>query len=329
MKVVIADYEFPNLKPEEDAFKDIPGLQLVEGKCTNEDEIIAACRDADGILNQWNHITPKVIDSLEKCKVISTYGIGVDKIAVKEATKRGIYVCNSPEYNKFEVSDHIVMMILALSRQLVQLNKLMHEGKYGWYYLDHELYRPGGQTVGFVGFGRIAKQVAAKIKAFDMKAVCYDPFLTAEQCEAAGATKVETLEEVMKCADFVSINVSLLESTYHMVKAEHLALMKPTAYFVNCSRGAVVDENALVEALQQKKIAGAALDAFEVEPIPADHPLMKLDNVIMTPHSAWHTKESMWEMQLVAARQVALVLKGEKPEHCVNYDGVQEVLGKR
>lgn len=329
MKVVISDYEFPNLKPEEDALKDVANLELVDGKCTNEEEIIAACKDADGILNQWNHITAKVIDSLEKCKVISTYGIGVDKIDVAEASKKGIYVCNSPEYNKFEVSDHIVMMMLALSRQLVQLDRLMREGKYGWYYLDHELYRPGGQTVGFVGFGRIAKQVAAKIKAFDMKAICYDPFLTAEQCEAAGATKVETLDEVMKNADFVSINVSLMDSTYHMVNAHHLSLMKPTAYFINCSRGAVVDEDALVEVLQQKKIAGAALDAFEIEPISPDHPLMKLDNVIMTPHSAWHTKESMWEMQWVAARQVALVLNGQKPEHCVNYDEVQKVLNAR
>lgn len=325
MKVVVVDYEFPNLDPDKDALKDVPNLELVEGNCTNEDEIIAACKDADGILNQWNHITPKVIDSLEKCKVIATYGIGVDKIAVAEATQKGIYVCNSPDYNKYEVADHTVMMILALSRQLVQLDHLMHEGKYGWYFLDHEMYRPAGQTVGFIGYGRIAKQVAEKIKAFGMKAICYDPFQTAEQCAAAEAEKME-LDEVMKQADFISINVSLNDRTYHMINTHHLGLMKSTAYLVNCGRGAIVDEQALIDVLKSKKIAGAALDTFEVEPIAPDHPLMQIDNVIVTPHSAWHTKESMWEMQWGAAKQVALVLQGQKPNHCVNYDAVQEIL---
>lgn len=322
MKVVISDYEFPSLAPELDALKDVPGVELIDGKCSSEEEIIAACADADGILNQWNHLTARVIGALERCKVISTYGIGVDKIDVAAATKRGIYVCNSPEYNKFEVADHTVMMILALSRQLVQLDRLMRKGKYGWYHLDHELYRPQGQTVGFIGFGRIARQVAEKIRAFGMKSVCYDPFLTPEQCAAGGAEKLE-LNDVMRCADFVSINVSLTEQTYHMIGASHLSLMKPTAYLVNCGRGAIVDEAALLHTLETGKIAGAALDTFETEPIPPSHPLMRLDNVILTPHSAWHTKESMWEMQWVAARQVALVLKGEKPEHCVNYEAVR------
>lgn len=325
MKVVISDYEFPNLDPELDALKDVPGVELIDGKCTNEEEIIAACKDSDGILNQWNHLTEKVINALDHCRVISTYGIGVDKIDVAAATKKGIYVCNSPEYNKFEVADHTVMMILALSRQLVQLDHLIREGKYGWYYLDHEMYRPQGQTVGFIGFGRIARQIAEKVKVFGMKSICYDPFLTAEQCASAGAEKLE-LNDVLQRADFVSINVSLTDQTYHMIGASHLSLMKPTAYLVNCGRGAIVDEAAMIQALKAKKIAGAALDTFEIEPILPSHPLMELNNVILMPHSAWHTKESMWEMQWVAARQVALVLKGEKPDHCVNYEAVQKLL---
>lgn len=325
MKIVVTDYEFPNLKPEADALKDLPGVELIEGKCTNEEELIAACKDADGILNQWNRLTARVIGALDKCKVISTYGIGVDKIDVAAATRKGIYVCNSPEYNKFEVANHTVMMILALSRQLVQLDRLMRDGKYGWYQLDHEMYRLQGQTAGFIGYGRIARQVAGMLKAFEVKSACYDPFLTAEQCAAAGAKKME-LDEVLKRADFVSINVSLTKETYHMIGAQHLSLMKSTAYLVNCGRGAIVDEEALVQALRAKKIAGAALDTFETEPIAPPHPLMKLDNVIMTPHSAWHTKESMWEMQWVAARQAALVLKNEKPDYCVNYEAVQKPL---
>ena len=325
MKVVVADYEFPNLNPDKDALKDLPGLELVDAKCTNEDELIAACSDADGLLNQYNYITPRVIDSMKNCKAISTYGIGVDKINVEAATKKGIYVCNSPEYNQYEVCDHTVMLILALSRQLVQLDRAIHKGVYGVMKIDNTLVRPYGQTLGFVGFGRIAKQIAEKMKMFGMKVICYDPFLTAEQCEAAGATKME-LDDVMKNADFVSINVSLTEQTRHMIGAHELGLMKPTAYLINCGRGAIIDEAAMVKVLQEKRIYGAALDTFEVEPILPGHPLLELDNVITTPHSAWNTKESMYSMQYVAARQVALVLQGKKPEHCVNYDAVQEVL---
>lgn len=328
MKVVVADYEFPNLNPDKEALKDLPGLELVDAKCTNEDELIAACSDADGLLNQYNYITPRVIDAMKNCKAISTYGIGVDKINVEAATKKGIYVCNSPEYNQYEVCDHTVMLILALSRQLVQLDRAIHKGVYGVMKIDNTLVRPYGQTLGFVGFGRIAKQIAEKMKMFGMKVICYDPFLTAEQCEAAGAAKME-LDDVMKNADFVSINVSLTEQTRHMIGAHELGLMKPTAYLINCGRGAIIDEAAMVKVLQEKRIYGAALDTFEVEPILPGHPLLELDNVITTPHSAWNTKESMYSMQYVAARQVALVLQGKKPEHCVNYDAVQEVLKKQ
>lgn len=327
MKVVVADYEFPDLNPDKEALKDLAGLELVDAKCTNEEELIAACGDTDGLLNQYNYITSRVIESMKNCKVISTYGIGVDKINVEAATKKGIYVCNSPEYNQYEVCDHTVMLILALSRQLVQLDRAIHKGVYGVMKIDNTLFRPYGQTLGFVGFGRIARQIAEKVKIFGIKSICYDPFLTAEQCEAGGATKME-LYDVMKNADFVSINVSLTDDTRHMIGEHELSLMKPTAYLINCGRGAIVDEAAMVKVLQEKRIYGAALDTFEVEPILPGHPLLELDNVITTPHSAWNTKESMYSMQYVAAHQVALVLKGEKPEHCVNYDAVQEVLKK-
>ena len=133
------------------------------------------------------------------------------------------------------------------------------------------------------------------------------------------------LEEILRTSDYVSINVSLADKTYHMIGAEHLAMMKPTAYLFNCGRGAIVDEAALVTALKEQSIAGAGLDTFEEEPILPGHPLLELDNVIVTPHSAWLTQESMWEMQWGAANQVALVLRGEPPTHCINYAAVQAV----
>ena len=328
MKIVITDYEFPNLNPEHDAFKNLPEYDLVEAKCTTPEECAVACKDADGVLNQWNHLTADVINAMENCKVIATYGIGVDKIDVEAATKKGIYVCNSPDYNKVEVSNHICAMIMALSRQLFQSDRLMRQDKYGWMYLDNELHRPNVQTLGFIGFGRIARQVAQKMSdAFQMNIIAYDPFLTEEQVASGRGKKVD-LETVMRESDFVSINVSLTKDTYHLITKKELEMMKPTAYMVNCSRGAIIDEHALYEVLRDKKIYGAALDVFEVEPIPSTHELMTLDNVIMTPHSAWHTRESMWEMQWGAADQVAKVLSGQEPDHCVNLEAVKKVLGK-
>lgn len=326
MKIVVADYEFPNLDPDKKAFENHPDWELVDAQCKNEADLIAACADCDGLLTQYNWITKKVIDSMTKCRVISTYGIGVDKIDVAAASEKGIYVCNSPEYNEFEVCDHTIMMLLALSRQMVQLDRAIRRGTYGALKLENRLFRPYGQVLGFIGFGRIARQIAEKAKIFGIRSICYDPFLTAEQCAAAGAEKHE-LDEVMSTADFVSINVSLTDKTRHLIGERELRLMKPTAYLINCGRGAIVDEAAMVKVLQEKAIAGAALDTFETEPIPADHPLLQLDNVITTPHSAWYTWESMFSMQYVAARQVALVLSGQKPEHCVNYDAVQARLG--
>jgi D-3-phosphoglycerate dehydrogenase len=265
---------------------------------------------------------------MEKCKVISTYGIGVDKIDVAAATAKGIYVCNSPVYNEFEVCDHTVMMLLALSRQLLPLDRAIRNGNYGVFKLKKPMFRPYGQTLGFIGFGRIARQIAEKVKIFGIRSICYDPFLTAEQCAAAGAEKKE-LDEVMSTADFVSINVSLTKDTRHLIGERELRLMKPTAYLINCGRGAIVDNDALVKVLQEGKIAGAGLDTFETEPLPLGHPLLELDNVIMTPHSAYYTEESLYSIQYVAAKQVALILNGQKPEYCVNYDKVQEVLAAK
>ena len=325
-KVVVADNEYPNLNPEREAFEELGlHIDLVDGQCTNEDELIAAAGDADAIINLYNWITPRVIENLQKCKVIATYGIGVDKINIDAATKRGIYVCNNLRYNEYEVCDHTVAMILALNRQLVQSDRAVRRGVWGGLKLENRLFRPYGQTIGFVGFGRIAKQIIEKMKVFGMNAICFDPYLSAEQCEAAGAKKVE-LDEVMSQSDYVSINAPLNDATRHIVGERELRLMKPTAYLVNCGRGAVVDEKAMIKVLQEKAIAGAALDTCETEPVPVGHPLLDLDNVFITPHSAWYTWESMYLLQHYAARQAALVLAGQKPEYCVNYDAVQEVL---
>ncbi|MCI2056133.1 MAG: C-terminal binding protein [Oscillibacter sp.] len=326
MKVVITDQTFPNIAEEQKALDVLPDLQLIDGRCTCEADIIAACGDADGILNRYNYITEQVIYSLKKCRVISTYGIGLDRIDVEAASRSGIYVCNSPDYNQSEVSDHIVTMLLALSRHLFTFDKRIRQGDFTTPYQTVHPRRLSTQTAGFVGFGRIAGQAAEKLRtAFGMKIMCFDPFLTDEQVAARHATRVD-LKTLLRESDYLSINVSLLPTTRNLIGAKEIALMKPSAFLINCSRGGVVDEAALVDALTHRRIAGAGLDTFGEEPLPASHPLCSLENVILTPHVAWYTMEAIANVQKVAAEQVALVLSGKQPTLCVNLDAVEKNL---
>ena len=320
MKVVICDHIFPDIEQEKRELACVPDLELVDACCTTREEVVEACRDADAVLNQYNDLTEEVIASFRRCQVISTYGIGLDRIDVDAAARRGIYVCNSPDYNKAEVADHIVTMVMALSRHLRDFDTRVRRGEYAVPYDWMKPARPSNQTVGFVGFGRIARQAAEKLHtAFGMQVICCDPFLTAEQTAAAGGKKVE-MEELMRESDYISINVSLLPTTRNLIGKRELSWMKSTAFLINCSRGGIVDEKALVKALESGALAGAGLDTFAHEPLPPDDPLCRMDNVILTPHAAWYTVDAMRELQSMTARQAALVLTGREPTRCVNYE---------
>lgn len=326
MKVVICDYEFPNVDPEREALRSVPNLEFIpDTQCKTEEEIIELTKDADGVLNQWNHVTENVINNMKNCKVIATYGIGVDKIDVEAATKKGIYVCNVPSYGTGEVANHTFAMILACSRQLVQYDRLIRQGKFGYPTLGKKLYRLDGQTVGLIGFGKIPRNLSRKlIDAFGMRILTYDPYITKEFAKECGVTKVD-LETLMIKSDFVSVHVPLTKETKYLIDEKMLCLMKPTAYLINCGRGAIVKEDDLVKVLKDKRIAGAGIDVFEIEPITPNDPLLKLDNVIVTPHSAYYTEESLYALQYGAAAEVARVLKGEEPVSAVNKKRVDEL----
>lgn len=329
MKVVICDYEFENVEPEKEALKTVPDLEFIpDAQCKTEEEVIELTKDADGVLNQWNYITENVINNMKNCKVIATYGIGTDKINVEAATKKGIYVCNVPAYGTGEVANHAFSMILACSRQLVQYDRLIRQGKFGYPTLGKKLYRLDGQTVGVVGFGKIPRNLSRKLMdAFNMKILAYDPFITEEFAKECGVTKVD-LETLMKESDFVSVHVPLTKETKYLIDEKMLRLMKPTAYLINCGRGAIVKEDDLARVLKDNAIAGAGIDVFEIEPIATDDPLMQLDNVIVTPHSAYYTEESLYALQYGAAAEVARVLNGEEPLSAVNKKQVDEILKK-
>jgi D-3-phosphoglycerate dehydrogenase len=328
MKVVICDYEFPNVDPEREALKNIPDLEFIPAQCKTEEELIELTKDAEGVLNQWNYLTENVINNMKNCKVIATYGIGTDKINVEAASKKGIYVCNVPSYGTNEVANHALAMLMACSRQLVQYDRLIRKGQFGYPTLGKKLYRIEGQVVGLVGFGKIPRNLSRKlIDAFNMKVLAYDPFITEEFAKECGVEKVD-LETLMKNSDFVSVHVPLTKETKYIIDEKMMRLMKPTAYLINCGRGAIVKEDDLAKVLKENVIAGAGIDVFEIEPIKTDDPLLQLDNVIVTPHSAYYTEESLYALQYGAAAEVARVLTGEKPISAVNQNAVDSILGK-
>ncbi|ADQ06245.1 D-isomer specific 2-hydroxyacid dehydrogenase NAD-binding protein [Caldicellulosiruptor hydrothermalis 108] len=321
LKVVVTDFEYSDLRYEEEVFNSA-GITLIPAQCRTEDELITVCKEADGLLSQYAQITRRVIESLPKCKVIGRYGVGVNTIDIEAATEKGICVVNVPDYCMDEVSDHALALILTLARKIVLLNNSVKKGIWD-YKISKPIYRLRGKVLGLVGFGRIPRTLAQKAKSIGFNILVYDPYISPNDAEAYGA-KLVSLDELMTQSDFISIHVPLNKETYHLIGPQELKLMKPTAFLINTARGPVIDEKALIEVLLEKRIAGAALDVTEVEPIQSDNPLLKMDNVIITPHVAWYSEEAEAELRTKAAQGIADVLLGYWPRYLVN----KEVMSK-
>ncbi|HEY2921244.1 MAG TPA: C-terminal binding protein [Candidatus Binatia bacterium] len=319
--VAITDYVFPSLEPEQRVLTPL-GVELRSQQCHAEEEIIALTRDADGVLNCYAKMTARVIENLNHCKIIARYGIGVDNVDLAAATKAGILVTNVPDYCVDEVSDHALALLLALARKIVTADAGVKSGT--WNVTAHaEIRRLRGQTLGLLGFGKIAKALASKAQSLGMKLLVYDPYLAPELIGLHGA-EAAGLERLLAEADAISIHVPLSPDTRNLIGQRELAHMKPTAFLINTSRGGIVDEQALAVALKEGRLGGTALDVLGVEPPPPDHPLRQAPNVILTPHLAFYSRESVIELQTKAAEEVARALKGEPPRSPVN----PEVLGR-
>lgn len=316
-KIVVTDYEFADLAPEQ-AVMDKAGLILTPAQCRSEAELIEVCADADAIINQYAQITPRVIAALGTCKVISRYGIGLNTIAVPEATAAGICVANVPDGSLEDVSDHAAAMMLSLARGLGRFDAAVRAGRWD-YTVAKPLFRMRGKTLGLLSFGQIPQRLARKMAAFGVTVIAHDPYANPAVAADLGVTLVDS-ETLYRQADFLSVHVPLTDSTQGMVGHDQFALMKPTAYLINTARGPVVDQPALVEALQRGVIAGAGLDVFESEPLGADHPLASLPNVLLSPHCAWYSEESEVEIRSKAAQNVVDVLQGRLPTYHVNRD---------
>lgn len=294
------------------------GADLILRKARTETEIIATCKDATMVLfeNADTPLTAAVIAALPACRAIVRYGVGVDSIDVPAATRHGVVVANSADFCTEEVSDHAVALILAGARRIAYFDRKIRGG--GWQGVDPDLAlrRVGCLTLGLLGWGRIAQAVARKMAGFQMRILVSDPYV--HSLPPGLSVELVPRERLLRESDLLSLHLPLNAETRHVIDESALRLMKPSALLVNTSRGGVVDEAALVRALQEKRLAGAALDVFEIEPLPAGSPLRSLEQVTLTPHYAASSQDSMKHLHRTVTDTVEAMLRGYWPPFPVN-----------
>ncbi|MEM0356949.1 MAG: C-terminal binding protein [Candidatus Bathyarchaeia archaeon] len=289
-------------------------------KSTDEDNLIVEARDADIIMVVYARITERIINSATKLRGIVRYGIGVDNIDLKAASRRRIPVANVPDYCIGTVADHAFALLLALNRKLLLADNIVRTGNWGaWTSPSPKLMGIDleGKTLGLIGIGKIGSAVAARAKGFGMKVIAYDPYIPKEVAERLGIELVN-LETLLKSADFVSVHSPLTNETRGMIGERELKLMKKTAYIINTARGPIIQEEALYKALKNGWIAGAGLDVYTKEPPDRDNPLFKLENVVLTPHIAYYTQEAIWRLEMTAVEEAIRILQGQLPKNLVN-----------
>jgi D-3-phosphoglycerate dehydrogenase len=313
--VLVTDFAWPSLDIERELLAAV-GAELLLAETGEEEEITALAPEASAILTNWRRVPPEALEVASECIVVSRFGVGVDNIPVDRATELGIVVTNVPDFCVDEVSDHAMALLLACARRVVTLDREAREHRWGLE-LARGLRRLRGQTLGLVGFGRIARAVVPKATAFGLRVVAYTPRLKPEGLPS-GVTAAATLEELLAVSDYVSLHAPATPETRCLIDETALRAMKRTAFLINTARGALVDEDALARALAEGWIAGAALDVFSVEPPRNDYPLLANEAVVVTPHAAFYSQEAIEELERKAARNVADVLSGHIPSAIVN-----------
>ena len=321
--VLMTDYAWPSVEPERKVLSEI-GAELIVAETGAEDELVSLAPQADGILTCWEQTTTAVVRAAERCQVIGRCGIGLDNIDVKTATELGIVVTNVPAYCIDEVSDHAMALLLACARKTSRFDR---EAKSGSWARDvgPPVYRIRGKTMGIIGFGKIGKAVVPKAKAFGLDVIVYSPSLSPDIAKSYEVQKLD-LPELLRRSDFITIHAPLNAKTEKLLGKEQLRQMKETAYVINTSRGGIVDTAALCRAVKEGWIAGAGLDVLAEEPPAPDEPLIGLDNVVITPHAAFASEESTYDLEVSAARAVADVLIGTMPESVVNREVLESPL---
>lgn len=317
-KVFLTDVTFPIEFPSHETILEqgrAHGLEL-EILNTSENTTEALIRDgadADVVINSFTPVTKEFIDSLQKCKLIIRIAIGVDTIDVDAATARGIRVANVPDYCWEEVAVHTMALLLSIVRNIPPRNQALKEGAWRPPQVAYDCYLPrlSKKVMAICGFGNIARQLALRAKPFMKELWAYDPYLSDEVFEQYGVKRIRCLEEIWPNADVISLNLPLTKETYHLVDASVFAQMKPTAVLLNTARGAIIDEAALCNALENGAIAGAGLDVFETEPLPGDSPLRRQSKAVLTAHQGSASEESLPQLMQSALDEVYRALKNE------------------
>ena len=317
-QVVITDCDHGSIEEEKEESGRVRA-ELILAQVQKEEDLIRACKEADGLLNQYALLTRKVLESLPKCKVISRYGVGVDSVDLKAATDLGIIVANVPDYCMDEVASQTVAMILTLTRKTAFFDRKVKSGEWD-FHLGIPIYRIKGKTLGLVGCGKIGLEVARRISAFGVKVMTFDPYLE----KAPEGIELKDFDTVLKESDFISIHCPLNDSTRHLIGEKEFKKMEKKPLLINTSRGPIVDERALIQALGEGLLSGAGLDVLEIEPPDSQSPLLKMENVVLSPHVGFYSVESISELKRRTARNVSDVLTGRRPSSVVN----REVMGK-
>jgi D-3-phosphoglycerate dehydrogenase len=308
--VAVADSPFPSLEPVEKALRPL-GARLSLSASSAASDILAVARDADALLVCYAKLPGDLIRQLTRCKVIGRTGLGVDNIDLGAARERKITVTYVPDYCMDEVSDHAMALLLALARKVAYANSLVQGGRWEMAAVA-PIHRLKGRTLGLVGFGNIPRALAPKAKVFGLRVLAYDPFVAPDVFASLGAEEV-ALDELLASSDFVSVHAPLTPQTRGLIGAGAIAKMKPNALLINTARGPLIDEKALIAALDSGRIGGAALDVLETEPPPQNSPLIGRPNVVLTPHTAFYSVEALEELQAKCATDVARVLSGQAP----------------
>jgi D-3-phosphoglycerate dehydrogenase len=294
------------------------GAEMTIRKPSNEAEVVEMGRDADAIIMHGSvPFTREIIAQLKRCKVVCRTGVGVDRMDLQAAAEYGMKICNAAGCNSIEVAEQTIGLLIAVSRKLVRMNQYVRDGKWRRHTAELHAYRGpvsriAGRTLGIVGLGHVGRQVAPRAQGLKMNVQTYDPYLDPKIARDMGV-KMVSFDELGKSSDFISLHAPLTKQTRKRFGAAQFQAMKNTAYLINCARGGLVDTDALYDALVANEIAGAALDVTEPEPLPADHKILTLPNVIITCHTAANSNESYVDCQTHAAREVARVLSGQAP----------------
>jgi D-3-phosphoglycerate dehydrogenase len=317
MKIAITDYTFANLDIETAILAPL-GHEIVAWKeRRSAADLVTLVADADAVITQFAPVTADVIRTMVRAKVIVRYGIGVDNVDLEAARQQGIPVCNVPDYCIDEVADHTLALLLAATRAVVPNALAVRGGQWGLAVPLDQMRTLRDLTVGIVGFGRIGREVAARLRTFKCRVLVHDPVVAASEMESAGCHAVG-LHELLEQSDAITLHCPSTSQTRGMIDSDALATMKPGVILINVARGDLVDSAALVDALQSGRVSAAALDVFAPEPIPADHPILQMSNVILASHVASASVPASRKLRETAARLVAKALAGESLPNVVN-----------